>query len=80
MATVKVYVRMAENQRGMRVESSTTPNYNPLSNSYGETLPTAMFALNLEVPKELFRQAEKTLADVEIKAEDIQMLVSAANP
>jgi len=65
---VTVYMRMARNSRGgVKSEcSSHKPSYVPLTDSIGEPLPTAFFALNLEVPDELFDQAEQVLGEISV--------------
>lgn len=52
---VTVYARMVKTTRGVKSErSGNKPSNTPLTDSYGDPLPTAMFAMNLEVPGDLF--------------------------
>lgn len=70
---VTVYMRLAEGKRGMRVAASTSPNYEPIYSGQGnwnaKPLPTAAFAIELDVPEALFARAEQVLAEIAI-AED----------
>lgn len=67
---VKTYLRVAVGGRGPRVVASTKPNYQPLTKGQGtyheEPLPTAAFALVLDIPDEIFERAEKVLAEVAV--------------
>jgi len=73
---VKIYLRVAKNTGGrtaFKVDARPTPDYRPLNKgqgTYTETpLPTAAFAVVLDVPDELFRHAERVLAEIEIPAD-----------
>lgn len=63
-----VYLRLAHGKRGLRVHASSAPNYEPIysgSGSWNQTpLPTAAFAIQLEVPDEVFAHAERVLAEL----------------
>lgn len=66
---VKTHIRVAKNGRTGRttVAASTRASVQPLYDSQNRTLPTVAFALVLDVPDELFRQAEKVIAEIEVK-------------
>jgi hypothetical protein len=81
---VTVYLRVAEGKRGMRVAASSTPNYEPIysgSGSWNQTpLPTAAFALELDVPDELFTRAEQVLAEIVIPEDKGEIAVEVKEP
>lgn len=69
MAT-KIYVRVGKAVRGSSrgrtyVSASTTVNHEPLRNSQG-FVPTVAFAVEIEVPDHLFRNAEKVIASMKV--------------
>lgn len=66
MAKVRVHMRVAEyNPLEYGVVASTKPNINPMSRN-GVSVPTAMFALDLDIPNSRFRMAEQVLAEVKV--------------
>lgn len=65
----KIYLRVARGGKRShcKVDASSRPNYKPLGlNNYkGEVFyPTVSFAINIEIPDELFRQAEQEIANI----------------
>lgn len=68
-----VYLRVAQGARGPRVSASAVPNYEPFySSGYHKTpLPTAAFALRLDVPDEAFHAAERVLAEIEVAENEV---------
>lgn len=67
MAKVRAYIRIAEKQNGEHVvHASQKPNHEPVKTYAGQHLPTASFALDLDVPDEMFRRAEQVLAEIKI--------------
>lgn len=73
---LKVYLRVAHGSRGPRVEASTSPNYKPLESGSGwnaKALPTAMFALDLDIPEEAMHHAERVMAELEIPGDAIEV-------
>ena len=66
-----IYMRVAQGANGKpKVAASINPNYKPLSTSTGtwneKALPTAAFAITLDIPDEILRSAEQVLAELEI--------------
>lgn len=67
---LRVYLRVAKSNRepGYRVLASAKPNYKPLYAAEGTfremALPTAAFALDLDIPDEEFERAEQVLAEI----------------
>lgn len=78
----KVYMRVAKSRgpKGYRVAASIRPNYQPLKiEGYNErALPTAAFALDLDIPEEIFRRAEQVLAEIELDAGDVLVAAESA--
>lgn len=80
---IRTYIRVARNPRGRKghvITANPTPKYSPLTNSTGRYLPTAMFALDLDVPEEMFRQAEQVLAEVVIDKDDLAIAAQVVRP
>ena len=71
----KVYLRVAKTKRGkLRYTASTRPSNAPISEQYGDTfLPTISFALELDIPDELFKKAEQTIAKINLEAKDVNI-------
>jgi hypothetical protein len=63
---VKAYLRFAVAKRGVKIEASAKPVYDPISTVPGEFLPTVSFAVEFDIPDELFEQAERTVASVNV--------------
>lgn len=59
---VRAYLRVADDGR---VRANDKPDLNPLVKN-GEPMPTAAFALDLDIPDEQFKLAEKVLAEVKV--------------
>jgi hypothetical protein len=80
-----VYMRVAKGVRGKpKVDARTTPNHKPLMASIGnwneKALPTAAFALDLDIPDEIFHRAETVLAELELTEDDVRVAAEVADP
>jgi hypothetical protein len=77
MAEVTVYMRVGRTTRGFKVDARTArPNHAALIADRWPSpvpIPTAAFALKLEIPDELFDRAEQVLAEVEIPADQAKI-------
>jgi hypothetical protein len=68
----KVYLRIAKGSKGSRVSASPKPCYEPIRNAKSYTsdsdkaLPTVAFALELDIPDDLFKQAEQVAAQINL--------------
>ena len=66
----RIYLRVAKGGRkGIRVAASSFPVYEPLKqNNYSSLtfFPTVSFAVDFEIPDELFRQAEIPIAEINV--------------
>ncbi len=81
---VKVHLRVAktETRNGYRVSASTKPNNEPLnSGSYGTVwYPTVSFAVDLNLPDELFEQANRVIAELNVAMKDAKISSEIAVP
>ena len=82
---VKIYLRVAQGsgRGGAKVDASSKPNYKPIftKNYRGETFfPTVAFAVNFEIPDELFKSAERTIADVVVGLKKAGVAAEVAIP
>lgn len=71
-----VYMRVAVGSRGTKFSATVKPNYAPLTSGsgwYAHNLPTAAFALVLDIPDEAFERASQVLAEIQIPNETIQV-------
>jgi hypothetical protein len=74
---VKTHLRIAKTRKGARVEASSRPNYKPLITNAGyrneRVLPTAAFAVVLDIPDELFERAETVLAEITVDPDEAEI-------
>lgn len=56
----------------IRVLGSENPNQEPMV-YMGKHIPTAMFALDLDVPESRFNMAEQVLAEIELMEDNVQI-------
>jgi hypothetical protein len=74
---VRAHIRVGRNtqsaRRPYRVDASASPNQMPLVSSTGHTLPTVTFAIDLNIPDELFEQAQRVIAEITIPPEAAQI-------
>lgn len=78
----KVYMRVAKSSgpKGYKVAASIRPNYQALTlgSGYSErAVPTAAFALELDIPEAIFKRAEQVLAELELDEGDVQVAALA---
>ena len=81
---VRTHLRVAKTKKGARVEASAKPNYKPLMQNQGSSheapMPTAMFALDLDLPDEMFARAEQVLAEVSVNPADVEIAADVVTP
>ena len=72
---VKTHLRVAydKKRRASHVIANVNPSTTPISNSKGDPLPTVAFAIVLDIPDEMFRQAEQIIAEIQIPADQAQI-------
>ena len=62
---MKIYIQLARTERGHKVRASMKPNHDVLSNeqsgAYYKPFPTISFAIDLNIPPDAFRQAERVI-------------------
>jgi hypothetical protein len=73
-------MRIAKGKDGKpRVDASVRPNHAPLFSGKGtrheQPLPTAAFAVEIEVPESVLRRAEQVIAEMEIPEDDAKAIV-----
>ncbi len=80
----KIFLRVAktETRNGYKVSASTKPNNEPLnSGSYGTVwYPTVSFAVDINLPDELFDQASKVIAELNVAMKDAKITSEIAVP
>ena len=75
------YLRFAKTKRGVKVEASSKPSYEPLSvGEYNGFLPTVWFAVEFYIPDELFAQAERTVASINLEMENSRVRAKVMVP
>jgi hypothetical protein len=69
---VRAYLRVGYDARRRKsvVEAKAKPSTRMLRASNGNDLPTVAFAIDLEVPDEMFKQAERVIATLTIPPEN----------
>lgn len=77
-----LYVRAAKHPRGgkSKVVTGTKPSHHALTDSSGNAMPTVSFAVELNVPDELFSRAQRVVASIDVDAQDVTVPVSIAMP
>jgi hypothetical protein len=76
----RIYIRIAKNGYKTKVEAGTKSNTQPLHivRYRGEKLylPTVAFAVDFEIPDELFSQAVKVVGEINITQDKAQVAAS----
>lgn len=77
-----IYVRVGKHPRGgkSKVMTGSKPSHHAVTDSSGNPMPTVSFAMELDVPDELFSQAQKVVASIKVGAEDVTVPVALARP
>jgi hypothetical protein len=69
-----IYLRVAKtgSRSGYKAAASTKPNNEPLNSGtyHTEWYPTVSFGVVLEIPDELFNQAARMIAELNVKMKD----------
>ena len=66
---VVAYIRVSEYKGKPRISASAKPNGQPFYQNE-QPLPTAMFALELDIPDSRFHLAEQVLAEIKVAEAD----------
>jgi len=80
---VKAFMRVAQTGRGYKVAASSKANQEPLfRQDYRgkEFLPTVSFAVVLNIPEELFNQAEKEIAEINLALNEVEIAAEVDVP
>lgn len=77
-----VYLRIAKHPRRshVKVTAGTKPNDAQLSDSAGNAMPTIAFAVDVNIPDDMFKQAQRVVAELDVTAEDVQIPVTLTQP
>jgi hypothetical protein len=77
----KVYMRVGQKSLGGKpsVSGTAKPNLAPLSDVNG-VIPTVAFAVELDIPDALFKQAENVIATIKVDAEKATIAASVPSP
>lgn len=69
---VKTYMRVGYDQKRRKtmVEANAKPSGRALRGSNGTDLPTVAFAVEFEIPDQMFKQAEQVIATLTIRQEN----------
>lgn len=74
MAKVRTYIRVAKQGYKYRVDAGTkenvTPLHRPVPFNQKEFLPTVYFAVDLNIPDELFSKASRVIAEINVGLKD----------
>ena len=72
---VKTFLRLGKTNRGVKVVASGKVNHHPLEDGgyRPEALPTVMFAIVLDLPDDIFQQAEKVIGEINIGKKKVQV-------
>lgn len=78
---VRAYMRVGYEAKRRRSQVNVTlkPSSAPLSRSDGSLLPTVAFGVDLEIPDEMFRQAEHVIATLSVKPESATIAAEVAH-
>lgn len=64
---VRAHIRVAKSANGKYVVGATKrPTHKALVDTLGGALPTVAFAIDLIIPDEMFKEAERVIAEIEI--------------
>lgn len=84
MALIRAYIRVAKNGYKYKIDAATKHSPDPLwkQASYGqrEFLPTVGFAVDFNVPDELFSRASVVIAEINVGTKDAKILTSIPVP
>lgn len=72
----KLYIRVAQFEDQLIIKASPNVNNEALTKRVGRTnyiCPTVSFAIEVDIPEEMFEQAEKVIARVAIDSEEIEI-------
>jgi len=73
----RIYLRIARGSRGKsRVMASVSPKIEPIKSGSGysvEYLPTVYFAVDFNIPNDLFEQAQIPIAEINVAMKDAKV-------
>jgi hypothetical protein len=77
-----IYLRVGKHVRGgkPKVAAGTKPSDRQLADSAGNPMPTIAFAVDVNIPDEMFRTAQRVVAELDISADNVQIPVTLTQP
>lgn len=78
-------MRVAKNGYKYKIDATTKSNETPLvkKGSYGsadEFLPTIAFAVDFDIPDEMFSKASVVIAEINLKSKEVKILSEIPKP
>lgn len=85
MAKVRAYIRVAKNGYKYKIDASVKSSEDPIFkpaqyNRPKEALPTVGFAVDFEIPDQLFSKASVVVASINIATKDAVILSGVPTP
>lgn len=75
------YLKFAKNNLGrVKVVASAKADSTPVNDSYGKPLPTVYFAVDFNIPDELFEQASNVIASIDVQSQDVKIAGGVQRP
>lgn len=63
---VRAYLRIGVMKRGSKLSATNKPSHAPLFDANGSGIPTVAFAVDFNIPDELFKQAQIAIAEINV--------------
>lgn len=78
----RAYLRVAKGggRKGYKIAVGASSSEEPLVDGHKYALPTVAFAVDLNIPDELFRQAEKVIAEINVTARQAKIAAEVDAP
>ncbi len=81
---VRAYMRIARSTRGYKVSGGNRPSLKPLTSQEGygneSFLPTVSFAIDFEIPDELFDQQKRVIGEINVATKDVSITAPMLKP
>lgn len=78
----RVYLRIAKHPRRgqVKVQAGIKPSDAQLVDSARNPMPTIAFAVDVNIPDDMFTKAQKVVAELDVTAEDVKIPVTLTQP
>lgn len=79
---LRAHLRVAKHPRGgkPKIAVSSKPNPAPLTDGNLNAMPTIAFAIDLNIPDDMFVQAQRVVATIDVSADDVTIPVKLVQP